>query len=139
MTAQIDVLLCICVSYPSRCRVCIRRECPDDLEESIATLIYCSQRISDIPELTELTHQFAGKYGKEWCALHVHDAKRKVNGKVMEKMGVSPPSFERVIEEMKEIAEVTRERHVQLTCHIPVKRIAPLHYVLMVLYTAFDV
>jgi hypothetical protein len=31
------------------------RECPDDLTEAIATIIYCSKRI-EIPELTEVDY-----------------------------------------------------------------------------------
>ncbi|KAJ6733309.1 IST1 FAMILY MEMBER [Salix koriyanagi] len=44
-----------------------RRECPADLKEGIASLLFASPRCSEIPELVALRKIFEKKYGKILC------------------------------------------------------------------------
>uniref|UniRef100_A0A6N2M700 PIN domain-containing protein n=1 Tax=Salix viminalis TaxID=40686 RepID=A0A6N2M700_SALVM len=45
-----------------------RRECPADLKEGIASLIFASPRCSEIPELVALRKIFEKKYGKDFVS-----------------------------------------------------------------------
>lgn len=44
------------------------RECPFELREAIASIIFASGRCSDLPELMHLRTLFTTKYGKEFVA-----------------------------------------------------------------------
>lgn len=48
--------------------LCFLRNCPIDLKEPIASLIFASPRCADIPELQDVRKQFTKKYGKEFVA-----------------------------------------------------------------------
>ncbi|KAK1385049.1 Regulator of Vps4 activity in the MVB pathway protein [Heracleum sosnowskyi] len=43
-----------------------QKNCPIDLKEAIASVIFASPRCSDIPELTDVKKHFTAKYGKEF-------------------------------------------------------------------------
>ena len=76
---------------------------PEDLEEAVASIIYCSTRI-DIPELNDIAKQFAAKFGKEYAARHVNNDAHKVNPRLIDKLSVHPPDFDVVIGFMQECA-----------------------------------
>ena len=78
-------------------------EVPSDLEESIATLIYASQRV-EIPELELIAHQFVAKYGEKAMRLHLNNDLGRVNPRVVEKLQINPPDFALVISTMQDIA-----------------------------------
>lgn len=44
------------------------RECPADLKEGIASLIFATPRCSEIPELVALRNIFEKKYGRDFVA-----------------------------------------------------------------------
>lgn len=44
------------------------RECPEDLKEGIASLIFAAPRCSDIPELLSIRDIFEKKYGKDFVS-----------------------------------------------------------------------
>ena len=44
------------------------RECPADLKEGVASLIFAAPRCSEIPELSALTNVFEKKYGKDFVS-----------------------------------------------------------------------
>lgn len=44
------------------------RECPVDLKEGIASLIFAAPRCSEIPELGDLRDIFVKKYGKDFVS-----------------------------------------------------------------------
>lgn len=44
------------------------RECPVDLKEGIASLIFAAPRCSEIPELGDLRDIFEKKYGKDFVS-----------------------------------------------------------------------
>ncbi|KAJ7297238.1 hypothetical protein O6H91_Y071100 [Diphasiastrum complanatum] len=45
-----------------------QRQCPLDLKEAIASLIFAAPRCADLPELLEVRGLFGAKYGKEFVA-----------------------------------------------------------------------
>lgn len=47
--------------------VCIR-ECPSELREAVASIIFAAPRCSDLPDLLHVRNLFAAKYGKEFIA-----------------------------------------------------------------------
>ena len=77
---------------------------PLDLEESIASLIYSSQRV-EVAELTDIAHQLAAKYGEKPMRLHLDNASGRVNPRVVEKLQITPPDFALVIATMQEVAQ----------------------------------
>lgn len=42
------------------------RECPSDLREAIASIIFAAPRCSDVPDLLQIKNLFTTKYGKEF-------------------------------------------------------------------------
>lgn len=44
------------------------RNCPIDLKEAIASVIFASPRCGDIPELLDVQKHFTAKYGKEFTS-----------------------------------------------------------------------
>lgn len=72
------------------------RECPEDCREAVASLMYAAARFSDLPELRELRDLFQGRYGNsmEYC----------VNQKLVENITPKPPSMEKNIKLLEEIA-----------------------------------
>ena len=76
---------------------------PPDLEESIATIVYCAQRV-EIDELTAIAHQLAAKYGEKQMRLHCDDSLHRVNPRVLEKLRIQTPDFALIIASMQDIA-----------------------------------
>ena len=79
------------------------KTCPVDLEEGIASIIYCASRI-EVPELKTVSEQIASKYGKDWVLAHTDNRSGKVNQRIIEKLSIQPPPFEVVFAMLKEIA-----------------------------------
>lgn len=46
----------------------INRECPSELREAVASVIFAAPRCSDLPDLMHIRNLFAAKYGKEFIA-----------------------------------------------------------------------
>lgn len=61
-----------------------KKECPEDLLESICTLLYCAKRV-DIPELTEVGGQFKAKWGEKWFNANIENKSGRVSKQVMYK------------------------------------------------------
>ena len=58
-----------------------KKDCPEDLLESICTLMYCANRV-DIPELKEICGQFKAKWGDKWFEKHVENRSGRVSKQV---------------------------------------------------------
>ncbi|KAJ6733305.1 IST1 FAMILY MEMBER [Salix koriyanagi] len=83
-----------------------RRECPADLKEGIASLIFASPRCSEIPELVALRKIFEKKYGKDFVSAATDLRPNSgVNRLLIDKLSVRPPSGEVKLKVMKEIAK----------------------------------
>lgn len=82
-----------------------QRECPLDLREAIATLIYAAPRCSDLPELLRIRNLFVAKYGKEFVAAAAElRPDCGVNRQIIEKLSVRAPDAEIKLKTLKEIA-----------------------------------
>ena len=44
----------------------LNRECPAELREAIASIIFAAPRCSEVPDLLQIKNLFAAKYGKEF-------------------------------------------------------------------------
>ncbi|KAJ3670627.1 hypothetical protein LUZ60_008053 [Juncus effusus] len=82
-----------------------QKECPVELQESIASIIFASSRCSDLPELIHIKNLFVNKYGKEFVqyALELRP-ESNVNRSVIENLSVKAPSGESKLNALKQIA-----------------------------------
>ncbi|XVF15992.1 hypothetical protein REPUB_Repub09cG0203800 [Reevesia pubescens] len=83
-----------------------RRECPADLKEGIASLIFAAPRCAEIPELVAIRDIFEKKYGKDFVS-SATDLRPNcgVNRLLIDKLSVKTPSGEVKLKVMKEIAK----------------------------------
>ncbi|XP_004287747.1 PREDICTED: uncharacterized protein LOC101305976 [Fragaria vesca subsp. vesca] len=83
-----------------------QRECPADLKEGIASLIFATPRCSEIPELVALRNVFEKKYGRDFVAAAT-DLRPDcgVNRILIDKLSVRTPTGEVKLKIMKEIAK----------------------------------
>ncbi|XVE82410.1 hypothetical protein DITRI_Ditri16bG0002300 [Diplodiscus trichospermus] len=83
-----------------------RRECPADLKEGIASLIFAAPRCAEIPELVAIRDIFEKKYGKDFVSAATDLRPNSgVNRLLIEKLSVKTPSGEVKLKVMKEIAK----------------------------------
>ncbi|KAH7855886.1 hypothetical protein Vadar_030110 [Vaccinium darrowii] len=73
-----------------------RSECPEECIEAVGSLVFASAKFSDFPELRELTNVFTEKYGSS--------LQRFVNQEFVEKLVPKPPTIERKIKALEDIA-----------------------------------
>ncbi|KAL0543463.1 hypothetical protein IC582_018559 [Cucumis melo] len=83
-----------------------QRQCPADLKEGVASLIFAAPRCSEIPELSALRNVFEKKYGKDFVSAAV-DLRPNcgVNRLLIDKLSVRTPTGEVKLKIMKEIAK----------------------------------
>lgn len=79
------------------------KKCPEDLLESISTIIYCAKRIS-IPELSEIAGQFKAKWGEKWFASCIENKNGRVSRSIIDKLSPLPPKRENVNKKLVQIA-----------------------------------
>ncbi|XP_009804183.1 uncharacterized protein [Nicotiana sylvestris] len=88
-----------------------QKECPSELREAVASIIFAAPRCSDLPDLLHVRNLFAAKYGKEFIAAASElRPDTSVNRTIVEKLSVSAPSAEIKLNVLKEIA---REYNVE--------------------------
>ncbi|XP_066309431.1 uncharacterized protein [Miscanthus floridulus] len=84
----------------------VQKECPLELREAIASIIFASGRCSDLPELMHLRNLFTTKYGKEFVAGAMElRPDSSVNRTIIEKLSVKAPSGESKLKVLKAIAQ----------------------------------
>lgn len=102
-----EILVLFCDLIVARLNIISKqRECPPDLKEGIASLIFAAPRSSDIPELLAIRDIFQKKYGKDFVSAATDlrpDA--GVNRLLIEKLSVRTPSGQVKLNVMKEIAK----------------------------------
>ncbi|KAF5753090.1 hypothetical protein HS088_TW01G01009 [Tripterygium wilfordii] len=83
-----------------------QRECPADLKEGIASLIFAAPRSSEIPELASIRKIFEKKYGKDFVSAAT-DLRPNcgVNRILIDKLSVRTPTGEVKMKILKEIAK----------------------------------
>lgn len=83
-----------------------QKECPSELREAIASIIFAAPRCSDIPDLLHIKNLFTTKYGKEFVtAISELRPDSGVNRTIIEKLSVSAPSGEIKLKVLTDIAE----------------------------------
>ncbi|CAN1226214.1 IST1-like protein [Linum perenne] len=87
-----------------------QRECPADLKEGIASLMFAAPRCSEIPELLALKDIFEKKYGTDFVGAAV-DLRPScgVNRMLIDKLSVRTPTGQVKLKVLKEIAKSTNE------------------------------
>ncbi|GKV46550.1 hypothetical protein SLEP1_g53524 [Rubroshorea leprosula] len=82
------------------------KECPSELREAIASIIFAAPRCSDVPDLLQIRNLLSTKYGKEFVAAAAElRPDSGVNRAIIENLSVSSPSAELRIKVLKEIAQ----------------------------------
>ncbi|KAD2804278.1 hypothetical protein R6Q59_030203 [Mikania micrantha] len=83
-----------------------QRECPLELKEAIASIIFAAPRCSDLPDLLTVRNLFGTKYGKEFIsAASELRPDTSVNRTIIEKLSVYTPSGEVKLNVLKDIAQ----------------------------------
>lgn len=83
-----------------------QRECPSELREAVASIIFAAPRCSDLPDLLHIRNLFSAKYGKEFISAATElRPDTSVNRTIIEKLSVSSPSAEVRLQVLKEIAK----------------------------------
>ncbi|KAI8539170.1 hypothetical protein RHMOL_Rhmol09G0160500 [Rhododendron molle] len=81
------------------------RECPEELKEAVASMLYASTRCGEFPELQEMRAIFTSRYGKEFVARATELRNNcGVNPKVIQKLSTRQPILENKLKVLKEIA-----------------------------------
>lgn len=83
-----------------------QRDCPPELREAVASIIFAAPRCSDLPDLLQIKNLFAAKYGKEFISA-ISDLRpdASVNRTIIEKLSASTPPPELKLKLLKEIAQ----------------------------------
>lgn len=83
-----------------------QKECPLELKEAVATIIFASPRCSDLPDLLTVRNLFTTKYGKDFIsAASELRPDTSVNRTIIEKLSVYTPSGDMKLSVLKEIAQ----------------------------------
>lgn len=80
------------------------KECPQDLHDSISTLIWASN-VVDISELVEVRKLFKSKYGAKFIEKAATNSDGSVNERVVQKLSIMPPTAYIVQTYLERIAE----------------------------------
>ncbi|KAK7401245.1 hypothetical protein VNO78_12578 [Psophocarpus tetragonolobus] len=81
------------------------KECPVELKEATATLIFASSRCGEFPELHKIREILTSKFGKEFAERAVELRKNnRVNSKMIQKLSSRPPTTEIKMIALKQIA-----------------------------------
>lgn len=82
------------------------KECPLELKEAVASIIFAAPRCSDLPDLLTVRNLFGSKYGKEFIAAATElRPDTSVNRTIVEKLSVYTPPGEVKLKVLKEIAQ----------------------------------
>ncbi|XP_010681608.2 uncharacterized protein LOC104896550 isoform X1 [Beta vulgaris subsp. vulgaris] len=83
-----------------------QRQCPSELQEAIASIIFAASRCSDLPDLLQVKNLFTAKYGKEFIsAVSELRPDTSVNRTIIEKLSLIAPPVQLRLKLLKEIAK----------------------------------
>ncbi|KAF8079732.1 hypothetical protein N665_1004s0016 [Sinapis alba] len=83
-----------------------QKNCPIDLKEAVASVLFASQRLSDVPELSEIVKQFTTKYGKDFATSAIElRPDSGVSRLLVDKLSVKAPDGPTKVKILMEIAE----------------------------------
>ncbi|KAJ0252210.1 Regulator of Vps4 activity in the MVB pathway protein [Hirschfeldia incana] len=102
-----EIIELFCELIVSRLTIITKqKECPVDLKEGIASLIFAAPRCSEIPELGDLKDIFEKKYGRDFVSAATELRPTcGVNRMLIDKLSVRHPGGEFKLKIMKEIAK----------------------------------
>ncbi|KAI4386474.1 hypothetical protein MLD38_004405 [Melastoma candidum] len=105
--AAYDILELFCEFVHARVPIIEnQKECPSDLREAIASIIFAAPRCSDVPDLLQLKNLFITKYGKEFISSAAElRPESGVNRELIEKLSVSAPPAKVRLKVLKDIAQ----------------------------------
>merc|ERR1719464_2389609 len=83
----------------------IEKQPPEDLMETICSILYCATRITEVTELKEMSQQFGSKYGKKWAEANMDNRSGHVADKIVKALSSKPPTLEVVNKKLMEIAK----------------------------------
>lgn len=105
MLIAVEIIALMAETLVQRLQMIISQSaCSSDLIESVSSIIYASDRVAEIPELKDITQQFALKYTKEWCMTHRNNESNCVSPRIIKLLSSRPPALKLVIDELKGIA-----------------------------------
>ncbi|CAH8389268.1 unnamed protein product [Eruca vesicaria subsp. sativa] len=83
-----------------------QKNCPIDLKEAVASVLFASQRLSDVPELSEIVKQFTTKYGKDFATSAIElRPDSGVSRLLVDKLSVKAPDGPTKVKILTAIAE----------------------------------
>ncbi|XP_039115515.1 IST1 homolog [Dioscorea cayenensis subsp. rotundata] len=109
--AAYDILELFCEFILARIPILdTQRECPSELQEAVASIIFASPRCSDLPEFMQIRNLFTTKYGKEFVSSASElRPDSGVNRTLIEKLSVRVAPSDLRLKVLKDIA---REHNV---------------------------
>ncbi|VVA99708.1 unnamed protein product [Arabis nemorensis] len=82
-----------------------QKNCPIDLKEAVTSVLFASQRLSDVPELSEICKQFTVKYGKDFATSAIElRPDSGVSRLLVEKLSAKAPDGPTKVKILMEIA-----------------------------------
>ncbi|KAL1220791.1 hypothetical protein V5N11_030875 [Cardamine amara subsp. amara] len=82
-----------------------QKNCPIDLKEAVTSVLFASQRLSDVPELSEIVKQFTTKYGKDFATSAIElRPDSGVSRLLVEKLSAKAPDGPTKVKILMEIA-----------------------------------
>ncbi|KAM0837084.1 hypothetical protein ACQ4PT_061895 [Festuca glaucescens] len=91
------------------------RECPDELREAAAGLVYAAARLGDLPELQEVRALLAAKFGRGFVAAAAElRSGCGINTKVVQKLSTKQPGLE---SRQMVLLEIGAEKEIPVRLH----------------------
>ncbi|XP_019087775.1 PREDICTED: uncharacterized protein LOC104721920 isoform X2 [Camelina sativa] len=82
-----------------------QKTCPNDLKEAVASVLYASQRLTDVSELSDIVKHFTAKYGKDFVSAAIYlQPDSGVSRLLVDKLSVKAPDGPTKIKIFTEIA-----------------------------------
>ncbi|XP_042051054.1 nucleolar protein dao-5-like [Salvia splendens] len=83
-----------------------QKNCPIDMKEAIASMVFASPRCGDVPELLDVRKQFSAKYGKEFITSAIELRPQcGVSRLLVEKLSATAPDGQAKIKVLSALAE----------------------------------
>ncbi|KAH6818284.1 hypothetical protein C2S51_001887 [Perilla frutescens var. frutescens] len=107
MMAAYDLVEIYCELIVARLPIIeTQKNCPIDLKEAIASIVFASPRCGDVPELLDVRKQFSAKYGKEFISAAIELRPQcGVSRLLVEKLSATAPDGQTKIKILSAIAE----------------------------------
>ncbi|KAL7096806.1 hypothetical protein ACP275_10G102800 [Erythranthe tilingii] len=107
MMAAYDLLEIYCELVVARLPIIeSQKNCPIDLKEAIASLVFASPRCGDVPELLDVRKQLSAKYGKDFTTAAIELRPQcGVGNMLVEKLSATAPDLQTKLKILSAIAD----------------------------------